>query len=215
MQFRNFLITIFIFSLFSCKEESYNDIAEFIQQNVGANQLTIQHKDDSVIMHIHYETPPQVGFDFKSSSAAMQFVDTAKESIKKNALKIIQVNIHSNQQVMEYNYPITDIEANQVGLDITAKFLQNFLSSRNEQNARYVDLDKISLEDLLNLNIVNEQIQSNVEITHITFDGFTSHHASPQNIEFRGNLQGENETFPFVAEYDRTKKKIFYFGINE
>jgi len=76
-------------------------------------------------------------------------------------------------------------------------------------------LDKISLEDLFNLNTINEQIQSNVQITNISFDGFTSHKSEAQNIEYRGNLEGTGEAFTFVSQYDKTKNRIFYFGINE
>ena len=90
-------------------------------------------------------------------------------------------------------------------------FLQNFLSSQNEQNARYVDLDKISLEDLFNLNQINEQLQSNLKLTSISFDGFTLHQSEPQNIEYRGNFQGDTEAIPFVFQYDKTLKRIFYF----
>lgn len=199
---------------YSCKENQYKNISDWIKQNLGADQLDISESKDSIFIDIHYNTPPQMGYDFKSSSAAMQFADTAK-LLTSNTLKVIKVNIHSNQEITRYSYPLSDLKANQLAMNDIAAFLQNLLSSKNEQNARYVDLDKISLEDLLNLNTINDQMQSNVQIKKISIDGFTTNHSEPQNIEFRGQLQGDSEGFPFVFQYDKIKGKIFYFGINE
>ncbi|MFN9319033.1 MAG: hypothetical protein ACK58Q_00400 [Chitinophagales bacterium] len=215
MRLYYYLILFILIQAISCKESSYQNLSEYLRLNVGADELKIAEIKDSVVIDLYYKTPPLMGFDFKSSSAAMQCIDTARDMMNKKSQQFIKVNIHSNQQILEYSYPIADLAANQIGMDITTLFLQNFLSGQNEQNARYVDLDKISLEDLFNLNTVNEQIQSNVQITYITFDGFSTHNSEPHNVEFRGNLQGESEVFPFVSQYDKNKKKIFYFGINE
>lgn len=215
MRIGSSFIILILFVLSSCKENCYQLATENIKQSIGADELKINESKDTIILDVHYKTPPITGFDFKSSSAALQLIDTSAKEFESKSLRFIKVNIHTNQQVTEYNYPIVDLIINKIGMEIGAEFLQNFLSGRAEQNARYVDLDKVSLEDLLNLNQVNEQIQSQIKIQNITFDGFTINHAEPQNIEFRGNLQGETEVFPFVFQYDKLKKKIFYFGINE
>jgi hypothetical protein len=215
MKIASYIFILSISILYSCKESSYQMTAESIKQSIGADQLTIEESKDTVIIQVHYMTPPIMGFDFKSSSAALQLIDTSAVKFLNKGLRFVKVNIHSNKQVTEYNYPITDLVSNKSGIDIGAEFLQNFLSGRAEQNARYVDLDKVSLEELLNLNQVNEQIQSQIKIQNISFDGFTINHTEPQNIEYRGNLQGETEVFPFVFQYDKSKKRIFYFGINE
>ena len=211
----SFIIILIGHLLFSCKESSYLLEEENIKQSIGADQLTIKESKDTVILNLHFKNPPIIGFDFKSSSAALQLLDTSALRFENKGFRNIKVNIHSNQQVTEYNYPITDLISNKMGMDIGSEFIQNFLSGRSEQNARYVDLDKVSLEDLLNLNHVNEQIQSQIKIENVTFDGFTVNQTEPQNIEYRGNLQGETEVFPFVFQYDKLKKRIFYFGINE
>ena len=211
----SFIIILIGYLLFSCKESSYLLEEENIKQSIGADQLTIKESKDTIVLNLHFKTPPIMGFDFKSSSAALQLLDTSALRFENKGFRNIKVNIHSNQQVTEYNYPITDLISNKMGMDIGAEFIQNFLSGRSEQNARYVDLDKVSLEDLLNLNHVIEQIQSQIKIENVTFDGFTVNQTEPQNIEYRGNLQGETEVFPFVFQYDKLKKRIFYFGINE
>lgn len=215
IEIKVFISLFVLLHITSCKESSYQLAAENIKESIGADKLSIQESKDTVVIEVHYKNPPIMGFDFKSSSAALQLIDTSAKAFDSKGLKVIKVNIHTNQQVTEYNYPIADLVSNKIGMKIGAEFLQNFLSGRAEQNARYVDLDKVSLEDLLNLNQVNEQIQSQIKIQNITFDGFTINHAEPHNIEYRGNLQGESEVFPFVFQYDKLKKKIFYFGINE
>ncbi|MBL7788608.1 MAG: hypothetical protein JNL75_02095 [Chitinophagales bacterium] len=215
MRIPNIILITLACIILACKENPYNHTSEYLKLNLGADNLTIHKSKDSVIIDIYYNIPPLIGFDFQSSSAALQFIDTAGEIVKKNSIEQVKVKIHANQQVTEYNYPIADLRMNQIGMNLTANFLQNFLGGRNQHNARYVDLDKISLEELFKLNTVNEQIQSTATITDVTFDGFSSHASEPQNIEFRGSLQSETETFPFIAQYDKNKNKIFYFGINE
>jgi hypothetical protein len=205
----------FISIYFSCKQNAYMGISEDIRKNIGADQLSISESKDSILIDIHYNKPPLIGFDFKSSTAALLLLDTTKSQLEERGLRLAKVSIHSNQQVFDYIYPFSELEINKKGMETAALFLQNFLSSQNEQNARYVDLDKISLEDLFNLNQINEQLQSNLKLTSISFDGFTLHQSEPQNIEYRGNFQGDTEAVPFVFQYDKTLKRIFYFGINE
>ena len=205
----------FISINFSCKQNAYMGISEDIRKNIGADKLSISESKDSILIDIHYNKAPLIGFDFKSSTAALLLLDTTKSQLGERDLRLAKVSIHSNQQVFEYIYPFSELEINKKGMETAALFLQNFLSSQNEQNARYVDLDKISLEDLFNLNQINEQLQSNLKLTSISFDGFTLHQSEPQNIEYRGNFQGDTEAVPFVFQYDKTLKRIFYFGINE
>jgi hypothetical protein len=209
------VLLIFVSIYISCKENAYMDISEDIRKNIGADQLSISESKDTVLLDIHYNKPPITGFDFKSSTAALLLLDTNKNQLGERGLRLAKVSIHSNQQVFEYIYPFSELEINKNGMEMAALFLQNFLSSQNEQNARYVDLDKISLEDLFNLNQINDQLQSNLKITSISFDGFTLQQSEPQNIEYRGNFQGDTEAIPFVFQYDKTLKRIFYFGINE
>jgi hypothetical protein len=209
------VLLIFVSICISCKENAYIDISEDIRKNIGADQLSISESKDSILIDIHYNKAPLIGFDFKSSTAALLLLDTTKSQLGERDLRLAKVSIHSNQQVFEYIYPFSELEINKKGMETAALFLQNFLSSQNEQNARYVDLDKISLEDLFNLNQINEQLQSNLKLTSISFDGFTMHQSEPQNIEYRGNFQGDTEAVPFVFQYDKTLKRIFYFGINE
>ena len=209
------VLLIFVSICISCKENAYIDISEDIRKNIGADQLSISESKDSILIDIHYNKAPLIGFDFKSSTAALLLLDTTKSQLGERDLRLAKVSIHSNQQVFEYIYPFSELEINKNGMETAALFLQNFLSSQNEQNARYVDLDKISLEDLFNLNQINEQLQSNLKLTSISFDGFTMHQSEPQNIEYRGNFQGDTEAVPFVFQYDKTLKRIFYFGINE
>jgi hypothetical protein len=209
------VLLIFVSICISCKENAYIDISEDIRKNIGADQLSISESKDSILIDIHYNKAPLIGFDFKSSTAALLLLDTTKSQLGERDLRLAKVSIHSNQQVFEYIYPFSELEINKKGMETAALFLQNFLSSQNEQNARYVDLDKISLEDLFNLNQINEQLQSNLKLTSISFDGFTLHQSEPQNIEYRGNFQGDTEAVPFVFQYDKTLKRIFYFGINE
>lgn len=201
--------------LLSCNTDNFNAIEDALKLNLGADELKMLTVKDTLKLDIHLAQPPVSGFDFKSSSAALQAFDTTKSRLAQLGVQHILVRIHCNSQIVEYKYPIQDLLANKAGMDIGVLFFRNFLSSRNEHNAQYVDLDKISLEDLMNLNTINEQIQTQVQITEVTFDGFTSHLAEPQNIEIRGNLQGSQEIFPFVIQYDKNKQKIFYFGINE
>jgi hypothetical protein len=210
-----FIFFTFISIYFSCKQNAYMGISENIRKNIGADQLSISESKDSILIDIHYNKPPLIGFDFKSSTAALLLLDTTKSQLEERGLRLAKVSIHSNQQVFDYIYPFSELEINKKGMETAALFLQNFLSSQNEQNARYVDLDKISLEDLFNLNQINEQLQSNLKLTSISFDGFTLHQSEPQNIEYRGNFQGDTEAIPFVFQYDKTLKRIFYFGINE
>jgi hypothetical protein len=205
----------FISINFSCKQNAYMGISEDIRKNIGADKLSISESKDSILIDIHYNKAPLIGFDFKSSTAALLLLDTTKSQLGERDLRLAKVSIHSNQQVFEYIYPFSELEINKKGMETAALFLQNFLSSQNEKNARYVDLDKISLEDLFNLNQINEQLQSNLKLTSISFDGFTMHQSEPQNIEYRGNFQGDTEAVPFVFQYDKTLKRIFYFGINE
>jgi hypothetical protein len=209
------VLLIFVSICISCKENAYIDISEDIRKNIGADQLSISESKDSILIDIHYNKAPLIGFDFKSSTAALLLLDTTKSQLDKRGLRLAKVSIHFNQQVFEYIYPFSELEINKNGMETAALFLQNFLSSQNEKNARYVDLDKISLEDLFNLNQINEQLQSNLKLTSISFDGFTMHQSEPQNIEYRGNFQGDTEAVPFVFQYDKTLKRIFYFGINE
>jgi hypothetical protein len=209
------VLLIFVSICISCKENAYIDISEDIRKNIGADQLSISESKDSILIDIHYNKAPLIGFDFKSSTAALLLLDTTKSQLDKRGLRLAKVSIHFNQQVFEYIYPFSELEINKNGMETAALFLQNFLSSRNEKNARYVDLDKISLEDLFNLNQINEQLQSNLKLTSISFDGYTLHQSEPQNIEYRGNFQGDTEAIPFVFQYDKTLKRIFYFGINE
>ena len=209
------VLLIFVSICISCKENAYIDISEDIRKNIGADQLSISESKDSILIDIHYNKAPLIGFDFKSSTAALLLLDTTKSQLDKRGLRLAKVSIHFNQQVFEYIYPFSELEINKNGMEMAALFLQNFLSSQNEQNARYVDLDKISLEDLFNLNQINDQLQSNLKITSISFDGFTLQQSEPQNIEYRGNFQGDTEAIPFVFQYDKTLKRIFYFGINE
>lgn len=208
-----FLILVSIY--ISCKENAYMDISEDIRKNIGADQLSISESKDTILIDIHYNKPPITGFDFKSSTAALLLLDTNKTQLEGKGLRLTKVSIHSNQQVFEYMYPFSELEINKKGMETAAQFLQNFLGSQNEQNARYVDLDKISLEDLFNLNQVNEQLQTNLKVTNISFDGFTLHQSEPDNIEYRGNFLGETEAIPFVFQYNKNLKRIFYFGINE
>ena len=210
-----FIFFTFISIYFSCKQNAYMGISEDIRKNIGADQLSISESKDSILIDIHYNKPPLIGFDFKSSTAALLLLDTTKSQLEERGLRLAKVSIHSNQQVFDYIYPFSELEINKHGMETAALFLQNFLSSQNEKNARYVDLDKISLEDLFNLNQINEQLQSNLKLTSISFDGFTLHQSEPQNIEYRGNFQGDTEAIPFVFQYDKTLKRIFYFGINE
>lgn len=209
------VLLIFVSICISCKENAYIDISEDIRKNIGADQLSISESKDSILIDIHYNKAPLIGFDFKSSTAALLLLDTTKSQLDKRGLRLAKVSIHFNQQVFEYIYPFSELEINKNGMETAALFLQNFLSSQNEKNARYVDLDKISLEDLFNLNQINEQLQSNLKLTSISFDGYTLHQSEPQNIEYRGNFQGDTEAIPFVFQYDKTLKRIFYFGINE
>ena len=209
------VLLIFVSICISCKENAYIDISEDIRKNIGADQLSISESKDSILIDIHYNKAPLIGFDFKSSTAALLLLDTTKSQLDKRGLRLAKVSIHFNQQVFEYIYPFSELEINKNGMETAALFLQNFLSSQNEKNARYVDLDKISLEDLFNLNQINDQLQSNLKITSISFDGFTLQQSEPQNIEYRGNFQGDTEAIPFVFQYDKTLKRIFYFGINE
>jgi hypothetical protein len=209
------VLLIFVSICISCKENAYIDISEDIRKNIGADQLSISESKDSILIDIHYNKAPLIGFDFKSSTAALLLLDTTKSQLYKRGLRLAKVSIHFNQQVFEYIYPFSELEINKNGMETAALFLQNFLSSQNEQNARYVDLDKISLEDLFNLNQINEQLQSNLKLTSISFDGYTLHQSEPHNIEYRGNFQGDTEAIPFVFQYDKTLKRIFYFGINE
>ena len=209
------VLLIFVSICISCKENAYIDISEDIRKNIGADQLSISESKDSILIDIHYNKAPLIGFDFKSSTAALLLLDTTKSQLDKRGLRLAKVSIHFNQQVFEYIYPFSELEINKNGMETAALFLQNFLSSQNEKNARYVDLDKISLEDLFNLNQINEQLQSNLKLTSISFDGYTLHQSEPLNIEYRGNFQGDTEAIPFVFQYDKTLKRIFYFGINE
>jgi hypothetical protein len=209
------VLSLICIHYFSCKENNYGISEDKIKLSIGADQLSITRIEDTILMSIHYTTPPLTGFDFKSSSAALQFIDTSLVSLRNDGILFTKVLVHSNQQIIEYTYPLSELETNKIGMDIGAQFLQNFLSGTSEQNARYVDLDKVSLEDLYNLNQISEQIQSQVKIENVTYDGFSSHKSEPHNIEFRGNLQGQTEVFPFVFQYDKTKSRIFYFGINE
>lgn len=209
------VLLIFVSICISCKENAYIDISEDIRKNIGADQLSISESKDSILIDIHYNKAPLIGFDFKSSTAALLLLDTTKSQLDKRGLRLAKVSIHFNQQVFGYIYPFSELEINKNGMETAALFLQNFLSSQNEKNARYVDLDKISLEDLFNLNQINDQLQSNLKITSISFGGFTLQQSEPQNIEYRGNFQGDTEAIPFVFQYDKTLKRIFYFGINE
>ncbi len=215
MRSYHLVFLIFVSICVSCKENAYIDISEDIRKNIGADQLSISESKDSILIDIHYNKAPLIGFDFKSSTAALLLLDTTKSQLGERDLRLAKVSIHFNQQVFEYIYPLSELKINKNGMETAALFLQNFLSSQNEKNARYVDLDKISLEDLFNLNQINEQLQSNLKLTSISFDGFTLHQSEPQNIEYRGNFQGETEAIPFVFQYDKTLKRIFYFGINE
>jgi len=209
------IFTIIISLLVSCRENSYTRYTEGLKQNIGASELTINEVKDTILIDIYYSTPPSMGYDFKSSSTALMFMDTAKSLIKEKSIHHVNVYIHANKEVTEYKYPLADLTIYKSGMDVTTLFIQNLLHGQAEQNARYVDLDKISLEELFNLNEVNEQMQSNLKINLVSYDGFSLHNSEPNVVEYRGNFQGEEETIPFVFHYDKNLKRIFYFGINE
>ncbi|MFN9353541.1 MAG: hypothetical protein ACK567_06480, partial [Chitinophagales bacterium] len=106
MRLYYYLILFILIQAISCKESSYQNLSEYLRLNVGADELKIAEIKDSVVIDLYYKTPPLMGFDFKSSSAAMQFIDTARDMMNKKSQQFIKVNIHSNQQILEYSYPI-------------------------------------------------------------------------------------------------------------
>lgn len=212
------LVSYFIFSLsiiFNSCTDTYKPIEEYLAHNTGAKKADIDIAKDTILIDLHYAELSSMGFDFRTSSVGLMMLDTAQELLDKNGIRQSKIRIHNNNNVTEYSYPIADLIENKKVMEVGSLFMQNFLNGKNEHNARYVDLDKISLEDLFNLNQINEQIQMNVAIEQLTFDGFTLYKDEPENIEFRGHLLGKTESLPFVMQYNKLINKIYYFAINE
>lgn len=213
----NRLIIVFCATiLYSCRP-SYTHLEEYLQQNLQSESIQINTSKDTLIVKIQMNESISQLSAYLSSIASIQLYDTmVSDSSKYLAhLNSFRIDIKKNTTIESYHYPIKIIQEAKNGLNLSAIFIDNMLNGKGEQNARYVDLEKVSLEELVQLNTINEQIQSSFEVMGTTFDGFKFYSEDPNMIEYRGNIVSNQEVIPVVFQYDRAKKKLFYFGINE
>jgi hypothetical protein len=207
----NLLILIALIVLNSCQ----NTFENYLKTSTNADKASITTSKDTSCLHLTYKVLPRLGSDFLSSISAITYLDTAKKELANDKISFIKVSIQSPSGTEVYKYPISILNKAKLGLEKTAFFIENMLNGKSEQNAKTVDLDKISLDELSNLNTVNEQLQTTMKIESVTHDGFISGLDTEDEIEIRAQLVSKNETIPIVFQYNTQTEKIFYFGINE
>lgn len=181
---------------------------------MNADKCQIEKQEDTLVVRLNYTKSVQLGNEYIASITALRTLDTLTRLNNKADIKAISVLIKTSQEE-KFQYGIPYLKTAEVGMEITSLFLGNMLSGTSEKNALFVDLDKVSLAELYQLNTVNEQLQSSMQVNSIHFDGFSSHLSDPYVIEYRANLMAKDEEIPVVFHYDSRTKKIFYFGINE
>lgn len=199
--------------LFSCKN---NQLEEYIKISSNADNVDISSKNDTCFIHLTYKIAPHLTSDLLSSITAISYYDTARIQLEKDKISIIKVSINTSTATEVYQYPISIIQKAKTGLEKTALFINNMRNGQSEQNEPLVDLEQISLEDLTNLNLVNDQINSTMPVEYITHDGFKSEFDDKSEIEIRAQLVSKSkEVIPLVFQYNIDTEKIYYFGINE
>jgi hypothetical protein len=207
-----FYFSILFLILNSCNS---NKLEEYIKISFNADKALITSSKDTSCIHLTYKVMPHLSSDFLSSISALTYLDTAKLQLSKDKISTIKVSVESPTSTEVYQYPISILNKAKLGLDKSAIFIENMLKGQAEQNAKWVDLDKISLEELMNLNTVNEQLKASMKIESVTHDGFIAGLDSEDEIEIRAQLVSKNEAIPLVFQYNTQTEKIFYFGINE
>jgi hypothetical protein len=215
LNLNTFILFIFFSSfilLNSCQHSPYED---YIKLSSNADKVSITTSKDTSCIHLSYKALPRLSSDFLSSITAITYLDTAKSQLEKDKINTIKVSVESPTGTEIYQYPISILNKAKLGLQKSALFLEAMINGRAERVSELVDLDKISLEDLYNLNTVNEQLQTTMKVESATHDGFIAGLDSEDEIEIRAQLVSKNETIPVVFQYNTTTEKIFYFGINE
>jgi hypothetical protein len=209
-----YLCIVFGFCVISCAK-SYEKYQVFLEKTLQADTVVLAKSHDTSILEVSYNRNIAISSELLSSSACLRLLDTAHKDFEKDNIRFIKVNIRTPQETSIYNYPLAiAIHANK-GIQKSSEFLKNFLNNQLSTNLSLVDTTIISQASLENLAIVSQQIQLNMPVSEIAFDGFVALEGDKNVIEIRSQLLSKNEALPVVIHYHIQKGKIFYFGINE